>query len=324
MVRLAGRMGWLTFLGALLVLPPAARGATGGTAPAADPGRLRRDVELLCVEYAPRDSRHYDNLETAAGHIRAEMEKAGGRVEEQRFFADARERRNLRAFFGPRKGERIVVGAHYDAAFLTPGADDNASGVAVLLELARLLGRSPPRRTVELVAWTLEEPPFFGTGDMGSAVHAAELAKARSRVAGVISLEMVGYFRDQPGSQVIPEGISLPPLPPIPDRGDFIAVAGREADAPFINTLVEGMKGEKGLPVVALPLPESGVRIQLSDHRNYWPHGFPAVMVTDTSYLRNPNYHQASDLPDTLDYRRMALLAQALHRALTWGQPSLH
>lgn len=288
-------------------------------APAVDPARLEAHVRKLAETFVPRDEAHPENLDRAAGYVREELQSAGGRVEDQPFQVRGTTYRNVIASFGPETRERIVVGAHYDAAGPYPGADDNASGVAGLIELARLLGRNPPRSRVDLVAFSLEEPPNFGGSAMGSAVHAASLREQGVRLRAMIGLEMIGYFSDAPGSQQFP----LPGLRALyPSTGNFITVAGKLGQGGLVRRIKKAMRSASPLGVESISAPASLPGISLSDHRNYWEAGYPAVMITDTAFYRNDNYHTASDTPDTLDYRRMAMVVQGLDgavRALAGG-----
>jgi hypothetical protein len=278
-----------------------------------DPARLRTHVDALAIEFHPRNWHHPDNLERCADYIARHFAEAGAAIEFQTFQVAGQTYRNVIGRFGGRPDGRLIVGAHYDACGDTPGADDNASGVAVLIELAGLLGRQPPAPTVELVAYTLEEPPFFATEHMGSAVHAARLAAEPTGLRGVIVLEMVGFFSDRRGSQSYP----LPLLHLLyPSRGNFIGVVGRWDQGPWIKTVKAGMQDRTPLPVYSIRAPQAVPGIDLSDHRNYWPHGIPAVMVTDTAFFRNPAYHTAGDTPERLDYVRMAQVAVAVFEAL--------
>lgn len=272
---------------------------------AADPGRLEAHVRSLAG--LQRGWRNTDGLAAAFAHAEASLRESGAGVRSQPFTVQGREFRNLRATFGPPGAPRLVVGAHLDTAGGLPGADDNASGVASLLELARLLKARPPRVPVELVVWTLEEPPFFRTGDMGSRRHAAQLRSAGARLRAAISLECVGVFKDAPGSQ----GYPLPLLAwAYPSEGNYIALVGRTGEAPLIRRAKAAFSGATDLPVRSINAPLWVQGIDFSDHASYWQEGFPALMVTDTAFNRNRAYHTAQDLPDRLDYRRMAKVVQ--------------
>jgi Zn-dependent M28 family amino/carboxypeptidase len=244
--------------------------------------------------------------------VRDEFTAAGARVSEQPFTVQGRTYRNVIASFGPEDGERIVVGAHYDAFGPLPGADDNASGVAGLLELGRLLGAAPPALRIDLVAYTLEEPPWFKTEHMGSYVHAQGLRKAGVRLRAMISLEMIGCFSDADGSQ------SYPPLLGwlYPDRGNFIGVVSNLGSVSLLRRIKAAMASATDLPVESLAGPSFMMGIDWSDQVNYWNAGYDAVMVTDTAFLRNPYYHTAADTADRLDYARMGKVVQAVHRAV--------
>jgi len=199
----------------------------------------------------------------------------------------------------------LIVGAHYDSIPGSPGADDNASAVAALLELARWIGprlRSggPYRARLQLVAYDLEED-----GLIGSFVHSGVLERAGTLLHGMIALEMLGYTDSRPGSQGLP-----PPLAPLyPDVGNFIGVVGNDASRGLLQFVTEAMKGVPGLPVEFLAVPGTGFILgetRRSDHASFWDRGYPALMITDTSFFRNPHYHQASDTPETLDYLFLA------------------
>jgi Zn-dependent M28 family amino/carboxypeptidase len=215
--------------------------------------------------------------------------------------------------FGPEAGERLVVGAHYDAFGPYPAADDNASGVAGLIELAYLLGQHPPALAVELVAFTLEEPPYFRTAEMGSAVHAQSLKAAGVTVRVMFSLEMIGYFSDAPDSQRFPV-----PLLSLcyPSRGNFITVAGNVGEGLLVRRIKRAMSGASELPVYSINAPRLIPGLDFSDHLNYWQAGYPAVMITDTAFFRNRNYHTMQDTADKLDYRRMAQVVEGVMAAV--------
>jgi hypothetical protein len=266
----------------------------------ADAERLRRHVEFLAIQAAPRDVDHPENLDRAADHIRESFARSGTRVEEQTYTAHGRSFRNVLASFGPASGPVLIVGAHYDAfgGFgENPGADDNASGTAGLLELARLLAGRPLARRVVLAAYSTEEPPFFGSPQMGSAVHARALGDAE--VGGMICLEMIGFFAEE---QPWPD-----PLLDLlyPDRGDFIGVTGRWADRELTREIKRALRAAGVVPVYSFTAPRSA-GLDASDHMSYWNRGISAVMITDTAYLRNPSYHAPGDTAASLDYRRMA------------------
>lgn len=282
---------------------------------AADPTSsesLQRHVEFLTALDPPRSAAHPDSLDRAAAYIAVELKGAGGRVVDQPFGVEDTTFRNVRAFFGPETGPRLVVGAHYDVCEDLPGADDNGSGTAVLLALAHLLGDADLDQCVELVAFSLEEPPHFASYDMGSARHAELLVEEGTEVLGMLCLEMLGYFSDESGSQEFPADILVRRYG---DVGDFLAVVGRPEDKVLVEATHAAMQGSD-LRVEPLLAPPFLQGVDNSDHRNYWSAGFSALMVTDTAFFRNANYHEATDTPDTLDYERMELAVGRLLEAV--------
>ncbi|MCR5887168.1 M28 family peptidase [Hymenobacter sp. J193] len=275
------------------------------TAMRADTSRLYSHVEFLTSLQPARNYRNLTSLNQAADYIRAEFEKLGGRVEEQPFKADGRQYRNIILSLGPPDAARIIVGAHYDVCGDTPGADDNASAVAGLLETARLLHQSAGqlRYRVDFVAYANEEPPYFATRHMGSAVHARSLHDAQVKVRAMLCYEMIGYFRDEPNSQQFPNA-QLAAL--YPSTGNFIIVVGRTGQEAFTGQVQKLMQTSAKLDVQRINLPMEMGLAGLSDHRSYWEYGYDALMINDTAFLRNPNYHLASDTIETLDFPRMA------------------
>jgi len=205
---------------------------------------------------------------------------------------------NVEAILPGKSKKVLVVGAHYDSIPGSPGADDNASAVAGLLEIARLLNQLKPRvkYPLELVAYDLEEPPYYNTKHMGSYRHAEKLSSDEEKVHFMISLEMIGYFSDESGSQKYPSPFLKLMYP---SKGNFILVTG--TDGEVLDLFTEAFPRASKLPLETFEY-----RIDLSDHMNYRDLGFRAVMVTDTAFYRNPNYHEPTDTPDTLDYARMA------------------
>jgi Zn-dependent M28 family amino/carboxypeptidase len=293
--------------------------------PSVDAMQLAAHVKHLSVDLFPRSSDRIDNTERAARYVFDQFEAAGARVSIQEVMVRGAKYKNIIASFGPLEGPLMVVGAHYDshgdaaagamysrgftADTHTPGADDNASGVAGLIELARLLGQRPPSRAVELVAYALEEPPHFRTEAMGSVRHARSLAASKRDVQLMLSLEMIGFFSDAPESQRFP----VPGMQYLySDQGDFIALVGELGDFKSMRRAKALMSGASGLPVRSINAPATLQGIDFSDHRSYWGEGYPALMVTDTSFFRNVHYHRAGDSHEKLDYRRMAQVVQSV------------
>jgi Zn-dependent M28 family amino/carboxypeptidase len=278
-----------------------------------DPARLRGHVQMLSIQCSPRDQSHTDNLDRAAAYIREKFLEASGRVIEQPFDVEGRTYRNVVASFGPETDERIVVGAHYDAYHPFPGADDNASGVAGLIELAGLLAKTNLLMRIDLVAFTLEEPPYFNTPHMGSAVHAESLKSQGVKVRAMISLEMIGYFSDAPDSQSFPVSL-LRAL--YPSQGNFVSVIGGVGDGLLVRRIKGAMRAGAPLPVYSINAPRFVPGVDFSDHLSYWNAGYSAVMITDTAFYRNHNYHTPNDTAEKLDYKRMAMVVEGVDAAL--------
>ena len=279
-----------------------------------DPSRLQAHVHKLSVELGPRDESHIENLDRVAAYIKNEFSQTTASVSEQAYRVQGRSYRNVIARYGPETGERIVVGAHYDTAGPVPGADDNASGVAGLIELARLLGRQQPAVQVELVAFSLEEPPYFRTTGMGSSVHAESLRQQNVRVRAMFSLEMIGCFSDEAKSQRFPVGM-LGAF--YPSTGNFIAVVGRLSDWSLARRTKSAMRKASPLPVYSINAPSFVPGIDFSDQLNYWHAGYGAVMITDTAFYRNQHYHTAHDTEEKLDYKRMAMVVEGVFAVVT-------
>src|SRR5215510_15804444 len=279
-----------------------------------DSRRLETHVRMLAETLAPRHWKRQDNLDRAAAYVGAQLAEAGARVTGQVYAVEGAGRyRNVTGSFGPEGGERVLVGAHYDAAGPLPGADDNASGVAGLLELARLLGNRQLPMRVELVAYTLEEPPFFRSEQMGSAMHAKSLKREGAVVRVMFALEMIGYFSDARDSQHYPSSaFSLY----YPTEGNFISVVGKIGDGMLVRRIKKAMTGATSLPVYSINATRLIPGVDLSDHSSYWREGYPAVMITDTAFYRNSNYHTRDDTAERLDYRRMSQAVEGVFAAV--------
>src|SRR5262245_52547920 len=278
-----------------------------------DPNKLETHVRMLSASFIPRDESHPENLDRCAAYIRREFESVNARVSEQPYSVNGRTYRNVIAQFGPETKEMVVVGAHYDTAGPYPGADDNASGVAGLLELARLLGVGQLPIKVELVAYTLEEPPYFRSEQMASATHAKALKREGAVVRVMFSLEMIGYFSDARDSQHFPNSaFSLF----YPTKGNFISVVGKIDDGMLVRRIKKAMTGATSLPVYSINPPRLIPGVDLSDHLSYWREGYPAVMITDTASYRNANYHTLDDTAERLDYRRMGQAVEGVYAAV--------
>jgi hypothetical protein len=267
--------------------------------------RLYKDVEFLTTVKPARNYGNLNSLNKVADYIRKSFTTASLKTEVQKFTVDGNEYKNIIATVGPVNGPRIIVGAHYDVAGNQDGADDNASAVAGLLETARMLSQKKDqlKYRIDLVAYSLEEPPYFATENMGSAIHAKYMRDNKIEVKAMVCLEMIGYFSDKPNSQNFPD----PALKKIyPSTGNFIIVVGKEGQETITNKVKGFMKQNSSIDVQSINLPAENPLAGLSDHRNYWVNQYDAVMINDTSFLRNPNYHQSTDTIDTLDFDKMA------------------
>lgn len=204
--------------------------------------------------------------------------------------------------------EVVVIGAHYDGVLDKPAADDNASGAAGLIELARAFAHETTARTLRFVAFTNEEPHHFQTRTMGSLVYAGRVRARGDDVVAMLSVEMIGFYNTRPGSQQYPPPLSFF----YPDRGDFIAFVGRDEEVSLVRHVVETFRAHTHFPSEGVALPERMPGVGWSDHWSFWRAGYPAVMVTDTAFNRNPNYHTHHDTADTLDYDRMARVVSGI------------
>ncbi len=276
---------------------------------------LREHVHALAVDIGPRTPFNPTSLMRAANYIRSRLERAGLSVTEQSYEVFGQQVTNVLATLPSAivASSYYVVGAHYDTVPETPGADDNASAVAVMLELAARLRQSGLKVPVVFAAFALEEPPAFSTGHQGSRVFVSTCQSNGERVLGAIVLEMVGYTASRQHYPFIGR------WPGYPARGNFIGIIGNWRSLTFGRTVVKAFRQNQELPVASLFLPFDGrilPETRLSDHASFWDAGLPALMVTDTAFFRNPNYHLSSDTIDTLDFMFMARLVESLEIAL--------
>jgi Zn-dependent M28 family amino/carboxypeptidase len=275
-----------------------------------DAQRLRRHLEMIIGERSPFSGRHH--LAAVEKFIEQELASCGIDIESDYFAYGGTRFRNIIARRGPKKdGPVIILGAHFDSVPGSSGADDNASGVAALLEAARLI-RQPERLASQILfcAFNLEELNM-----LGSTALAKKLKAAGAKVEAMISLEMVGYTNPVPGAQKYPTGLSWM----YPDRGDFVGVIGNWNSNALLRRFADSMRQVSGLPVETLCVPGNGMLIpavRLSDHSPFWDQGYPALMITDTSFYRNPHYHGPSDTLDTLDFGFMAKVCEGVIRGV--------
>ena len=279
-----------------------------------DKADLYATVKTLSEITPARNYRNPESLNKTAHYIKNAFEEYGYSTRKQSYKVEGNEYKNIIVTAGPKDAPTLVVGAHYDVCGDQPGADDNASGIAGLLEIARLIQEYKPelKYRIEMVAYTLEEPPFFRSKLMGSYIHAKSLYDSNRQVIGMIGLEMIGYFTDEENSQDYPT--SLMKLF-YPSKGNFIALVGRFADGALIN-MIRGHMEKSAVKVSTLKAPSFIAGIDFSDHLNYWDFGYSAVMVTDTAFYRNPNYHQANDTVEKLDFDKMKEVVKGLYLAI--------
>jgi Zn-dependent M28 family amino/carboxypeptidase len=283
------------------------------------PSYLRLAVAKLSREIGVRTYQDIDRLDKTVQYISGEFTAFGYQVKHQSFkFAGNTYQNVIAELKGGTSPEKLlIIGAHYDTVRTTPGADDNASGVAGLLRLAKLLANRPLDKTVRFVAFALEEPPTYRTKNMGSYHYAASLKTNDEQVEGMVCLEMIGFFSDRPGSQHYPIPFMKLKFPKI---GNYIAMVGNRRSKAFTMLFAGSFRKATDLPLVTLNAPAFVVGIDFSDHWSFGKFGYPAFMVTDSAFYRNPNYHSPADLPDTLDYNRMAKVVEGLAAAVEeWG-----
>lgn len=280
-----------------------------------DRNNLYQHIDALTRPHIVRSYDNVTSLDSTANYISDYLRRIDYYPEEQKFKVNDSDYKNLIAFYGDRQLPRLVIGAHYDVCDHLPGADDNASGVAALLEIARLLQTLKPKLPycIELVAYTLEEPPYFRTSGMGSYVHAKSLFDNKVEVISMVSLEMLGYYSDERHSQSFP----LPGLGLLyPDKGNFVAVVGKMGQGKIVRHFKRSMRRASDIDVESINAPGFVTGIDFSDHLNYWHFGFSALMITDTSFFRNKNYHQPTDTIETLNFNKMAEAVKGIYWAI--------
>ena len=277
--------------------------------------RLRAHVETLAGEIGERNVWRPKALAAAEAYIRRTFEAQGFRVNVQEIDYEGRRVANLEV---ERRGstrpqEIIVVGAHYDSVRGSPGANDNGSGVAALLELARHFADRETARTVRFVAFVNEEPPFFHTDEMGSGYYARAARGRNDDIRAMFSLETIGYYRDEPNSQHYPALFSFF----YPDRGNFLGFVANFRSRTLMQQAVAAFRAASDFPVEHIATFAAIPGIDWSDHYSFWRQNYPALMITDTALYRYPHYHSAHDTPDKLDYGRLARVTGGFAGMLT-------
>jgi len=271
-------------------------------------------VETLAGTIGERNLWRPGALERAALYIEEVFRRQGYAPSRQTFEVQRLQVSNIEAVraAGSSGTEVVVVGAHYDSVIDCPGANDNGTGVAAMLDLARRFAKRPHRRTIRFVAFVNEEPPFFQSAAMGSLVYATA-AKARGdRIVGMLSLETMGYYSDVPGSQQYPASMKLL----YPNTGNFIGFVSNVGSAPLLFRARRAFKARTPFPLQSASVPAAIPGVAWSDHWAFWRAGYPAMMVTDTAPYRYPWYHTAQDTPDKISAERLAHVVDGLEHVV--------
>lgn len=274
--------------------------------------RLRRHVERLAGEIGERNLWRYGELQKAARYIETELDQLKLAVGSQEFDVQGRAMRNVEGELrgASRPDQIVVIGAHYDSVTGCPGADDNATGVAAVIELARAAAR--PARTLRFVGFVNEEPPFFQTPDMGSLRYARRSRERGERIVAMISVESIGIYTDAANSQQYPFPFNLF----YPSTGNFIAFVANVRSRALLHQTMGSFRRHARFPSEGAAAPGWIEGVGWSDHWAFWQQGYPGIMVTDTALFRYPHYHTALDTPDKIDYARMARLVAGLTRVI--------
>ncbi|TKS58422.1 MAG: aminopeptidase [Nitrospira sp.] len=277
-------------------------------------GELRAYVQHLAGTIGERNLFRYKQLVAAAEYIRTTLGSFDYEVRRHRYQVSGQTSENLEAEVrGTDKPEDILlIGAHYDSVQSSPGANDNATGVAAMLALARASAKTRPSCTVRFVAFTNEEPPFFQSRHMGSHVYAQRSHERGEKIVLMLSLETIGYYSDEPGSQAYPFPFSFF----YPSTANFIAFVSNMENAPLVKQLLTAFRRHAQFPSEGGALWEWIPGVAWSDHWSFWKEGYPAVMVTDTALNRYPHYHTSADTPDKVDFARLARVVSGLQRVI--------
>jgi len=277
--------------------------------------RLQKHVQYLSHEIGQRNLDCAGSMKTTEDYLRRELTRLGYAVMEQNYSVDGQLVSNLEAQLpGASPSEAIVIiGAHYDSVAGTVGADDNASGVAAALELARTLHDIRLRRSVRFVFFANEEPPFFQTDTMGSLIYARELHNKGIGVSAMISLETIGFYSDAPGSQKYPPVLGFL----YPSSGNFIGFVSNTDSRDLLRRSIRSFRESAKFPSEGVAAPATWPGVGWSDQWSFWQFGYPAIMVTDTATFRDPYYHTSRDTADKLDFAKMAIVVDGMRSVVT-------
>lgn len=272
--------------------------------------RLRKHVSTLAGRIGERNVKHYDSLKASLEYIEDSLKAEGFQIAEQKYSAGGKEVKNIETeILGTERPEEIVIiGAHYDSVSGSPGANDNASGVAALLELARNLKAIRPLRTLRFVSFVNEEPPYFQTEEMGSRVYSRRSHERGENIVAMLSLETMGYYSDTENSQLYPFPFSLF----YPSRGNFIGFVGNTSSRALVRRAIKNFREDAAFPSQGVAAPAWLTGVGWSDQWSFWKDDYPALMITDTAVFRYPHYHRMSDVPDKIDYDRLARVTSGI------------
>lgn len=276
---------------------------------------LRRHIQVLSADIGERNFLQHQNLEKAADYIKKELSNYGYEIFEQVYFMENKPYRNIIVTKEgkDKKDEVIIVCAHYDSVWGSPGVDDNASAVTGLLELARLIFKDNLNKSIKFIAFTNEEPPFFMSQDMGSFRYAKEAKKNKENIQVVLCLESIGFYSDKKGTQSYPLGLQLF----YPDKGNFIAFVSNLGSKGLLKRMVKEFKKVSNFPIEYAALPVFlAPAISFSDNWSFWQFGYKAVMITDTAFYRNPYYHTQLDTQEKINYQSLSLVIEGLYQVL--------
>ena len=281
---------------------------------------LRGGVQKLAWEIGERNMWHYPQLNAAVDFIEDSFSRAGLHPRRDTYEIRGQACHNIEAEIPGSQGTAvskppsiILVGAHYDSVFGSPGANDNGSGVAAVLALARRFASAKPKHTLRFAAFVNEEPPYFLSGEMGSLVYARRCKERGDRISAMISLETIGYFSDAPGSQIYPSRVLGAFYPKV---GNFIGFVSNLHSRALLRRVIGLFRKHAKIPSEGAALPAFIPGVSWSDQRSFWQHGYPAIMVTDTAPFRYPYYHSSSDTPDKLDYDRFTLVVSGVEKVI--------
>jgi Zn-dependent M28 family amino/carboxypeptidase len=275
---------------------------------------LKQDIETLSNKIGSRNFQSYANLILARDFLTTELTTAGYTVNRQEYTAEGKTFSNLEVEIpgSTRADEILVIGAHYDSAFTSPGANDNATGAAAILALAREFAGTKPQRTIRFVEFTNEEPPYFWTKNMGSLVYAQRAKQRGDKIVGMFSLETLGYFSDKANSQQYPPPLNLL----YPDRGNFIGFIGNIDSRELLRNTMRSFRAQVQFPSEGAALPNVLPGVGWSDHWSFWQQGYQAVMITDTAPFRYPHYHTLEDSIDKIDFEKLSRVVSGISKVI--------